>query len=230
MVGAPAFHQIAKKKGTTVFIASLYEINKILEERRAAEASILVSQVGEPEPSEEEIIKRTLLKEYHDLWDVFSKRESDQMPPSRPNDYRIELEGDNNIGYGPLYRMSTEELEAARQYILDNLDKGFIEACNSPFASPILMAQKPGGGLRFCVDYRKLNAITKKDRYPLPLIDEVLERISQAKIFTKLDIRQGFHRLRMHPDSEDLTAFRSRYGTYKYKVLPFGLTNGPAAF
>ena len=80
------------------------------------------------------------------------------------------------------------------------------------------------------MDYRKLNAITKKNQYPLPLIDEMLERLSRAKYFTKLDIRQAFHKIRIHPDSEDLTTFRTRYGSYKYRVVPFGLTNGPATF
>jgi len=80
------------------------------------------------------------------------------------------------------------------------------------------------------VDYRKLNAITRKDRYPLPLIEETLARIAKAKYFTKIDIRQAFHRIRMHPDAEELTTFRSRYGAYKFKVLPFGLTNGPSTF
>ena len=83
---------------------------------------------------------------------------------------------------------------------------------------------------RFCIDFRKLNAITRKDRYPLPLIDETLARFSRAKIFTKLDIRQAFHRIRMDPTAEDLTTFRTRYGAYKCKVLPFGLTNGPATY
>ena len=80
------------------------------------------------------------------------------------------------------------------------------------------------------MDYRKLNSIMKKDRYPLPLIDELMQRLGKAKIFTKLDIRQGFHRIRISSESEDLTTFRTRYGTYKYWVVPFGLTNGPAAF
>ncbi|EKV17510.1 hypothetical protein PDIP_31580 [Penicillium digitatum Pd1] len=92
------------------------------------------------------------------------------------------------------------------------------------------MAKKPNGGLRFCVDFRRLNAITKKDCYPLPLIDEVLQRTSKAKIYTKLDIQQGFHRIRLTPGAEDLTTFRTRYGSFKYKVTPFGLTNGPATF
>jgi hypothetical protein len=156
------------------------------------------------------------------------------MPPTRPCDHRIDLEEGtvpkDVIGYTPLWKQTTEELEAAKQYIVENLGKGFIAPGNAPFASPFLMARKPGGGLRFCVDYRKLNAVTKKDRYPLPLVDELMQRLGKAKVFTKLDIRQGFHRIRMSPEAEDLTTFRTRYGTFKYKVMPFGLTNGPATF
>jgi hypothetical protein len=126
--------------------------------------------------------------------------------------------------------MNAEELEAAREYILDNLYKGFIIPSNAPFASPILMAEKLGGGLCFCINYCKLNAIMYKDHYPLPLINEILERISKAKIFTKLDIRQGFHWIRMDLALEDLTTFRLRYGSFKYKVMPFGLTNRLATF
>ena len=90
--------------------------------------------------------------------------------------------------------------------------------------------KKPSGTLRFCVDYRKLNNLTRKDRYPLPLISETLGRLSKAKVYTKLDIRQAFHRIRMDPDSEELTTFRTRYGAYKCKVLLEGLTNGPATY
>ena len=114
--------------------------------------------------------------------------------------------------------------------MVDNLYKGFIEASNAPFASPVLFVKKPDGSLRFCVDYRKLNAITKRDQHPLPLIDETLARVAKAVVFTKLDIRQAFHRIRMDKLSELLTTFKTRYGTYKYKVLPFGLTNGPATY
>src|SRR6266487_5853467 len=126
--------------------------------------------------------------------------------------------------------MTQEELLVVKEYLLDNLDKGFIEPSQAPFAAPVLFVRKPDGSLRFCIDYRKLNALTCKDRYPLPLIDETLARISRAKVFTKLDIRQAFHRIRMAPDSEELTTFRTRYGAYKCKVLPFGLTNGPATY
>ena len=224
VIGAAGFHRTASRKGNTVFVTSIAEIDAILADRNAENPL---------ESEEDEIaqIKQTLPPQYHDMVDVFQKQKSDELPPLREgHNAKIELTESNNINYGPLYKMSAEELEAVRQYIVDNLGKGFIEPSTAPFASPILMAEKPGGGLRFCVDYRKLNAITRKDRYPIPLINEVLERISHAKIFTKLDIRQGFHRLRMDPESEELTTFRSRFGSFKYKVMPFGLTNGPAIF
>ncbi len=94
-----------------------------------------------------------------------------------------------------------------KQYLIDNLSKGFIIDSQAPFAAPILFVRKANGGLRFYVDYHKLNAITQKDRYPLPLIDETLARISKAHIFTKLDIHQAFHYVRIDPASKDLTTF-----------------------
>jgi hypothetical protein len=218
LIGGAGFQRHLKDKRSETFITSLSEIEKALEDKRQAE------------DIEEREIKDQLPERYHQFADVFSKIQSDELPQRKEYDHRIELEREVELGYCPLYRMTAEELEAAKEYILENLDKGFIVPSNAPFASPILMAKKPGGGLRFCVDYRKLNALTRKDRYPLPLIDEVFERISKAKIFTKLDIRQGFHRIRMHKDSSDLTTFRCRYGTFKYEVMPFGLTNGPATF
>jgi transposase InsO family protein len=223
-IGGVGFHRIAKKEKTKVFEVSIAQIESILDEKRNPTPELTRDE-------EMDNLRKTLPPEYHDLIEVFVKSNSDELPPYREGfDAKIDLTETNSIGYGPLYKMSTEELEAVHAYILENLDKGFIEPSKAPFASPILMAEKPGGGLRLCVDYRKLNALTRKDRYPIPLIDEVLERVSKAKFFTKLDIRQGFHRLRMDPDSEELTSFRSRYGSYKYKVLPFGLTNGPAIF
>ena len=93
-----------------------------------------------------------------------------------------------------------------------------------------MFIKKPNGGLRLYINYRKLNQLTRKDQYPLPLMDEIFARLSKAKIFTKLDIRQVFYRIRIDPDSEELTSFRTRYNSYKYKVLPFGLTNGPAIY
>jgi hypothetical protein len=152
------------------------------------------------------------------------------MPPHQTYNHKIVLENDTVLSHSPLYNHSAKELEALKAYLVDNLAKGFIESSQAPFGAPILFVKKPNGSLRLCVDYRKLNALTRKDRYPLPLIDETLARMAAAKVYTKLDIRQAFNRIRMDPDSEELTTFRSRYGSYKCKVLPFGLANGPATY
>ncbi|KAI7969145.1 hypothetical protein EIK77_006050 [Talaromyces pinophilus] len=220
LIGAAGFNRSMKSKENEVFITSLSKIKKAIEDKE---------RPGEDHLEEEEI-KQHLPEWYHEFTDVFSKIKSDKLPERKKYNHKIELEKEVELGYCPLYHMSTEELQAAKDYIMENLDKGFIVPSNAPFTSPILIAKKPRGGLRFCVDYRQLNAITRKDRYPLPLIDKVFERISQAKIFTKLDIRQGFHRIHMHKDSSDLTTFRCQYRTFKYKVMPFRLTNGPATF
>ena len=222
-IGAAGFRRNLKQTGTVAFVTSLYEIDRILEEKQSQ---------TDKELTDEQLLDSKLPGQYQDLRSFFSKADSDTLPPHRPYDHQIELEGgtETALSYSPLRKQSTDELLATKQYIVDHLEKGFIEASQAPFAAPILFVRKPSGGLRFCVDFRKLNAITRKDRYPLPLLEETLARISKAKIFTKLDIRQAFYRIRMHPDSEDLTTFRTRYGTYKYKVLPFGLTNGPATW
>lgn len=120
------------------------------------------------------------------------------------------LDGTLAPGYCPLYKQSLEELTVCKDYIMEKLSLGFFEPILAPFTSPVLMARMPNGKLRFCVDYRRLNTLTKKDRYPLPLTDELLQRVSHAKIFTKLDIRRGFHRIRLHLDAEDLSTFRTR--------------------
>lgn len=218
-ISAVSFYMHARRDKHAVFSTSLYELDRAIEALEDSDDAATLEEV------------RTILPtRYRSYEDVFSKAASNRLPPHRSYDHQIQLETDNSLGYSPLYHQSPTELQAVKQYLIDNLNKGFIEASQAPFASPILFVKKPNGSLRFCIDYRKLNALTRKDRYPLPLIDETLARISGAKIFTKLDIRQAFHRIRIHPDSEDLTTFRTRYGAYKCKVLPFGLTNGPATY
>jgi transposase InsO family protein len=220
-ISASAFNMQSRRCENTSFSTSLYELDRLIEERET---------LGKDDDVTVEEIRSKVPVQSQAYAEVFSKAASDRLPLHRLYDHRIQLESENTLGYSPLWHQSTEELKAIKQYLLDNLDKGFIESSQAPFASPTLFVKKPNGSLRFCVDYRKLNLLSRKDRYPLPLIDETLARISQAKIFTKLDIRQAFHRIRIHPDSEELTTFRTRYGAYKYKVLPFGLTNGPATY
>lgn len=117
-----------------------------------------------------------------------------------------------------------------REYLDLLLKKGYIRPSQSLAGSPVLFVPKPGGKLRLCVDYRSLNDITIKDRYPLPRIDELRDRLSGARFFTKLDLRDGYHLIRIKEGHKWKTAFRTRYGLYKYLVMPFGLTNAPATF
>ncbi|GAA5907915.1 hypothetical protein JCM5296_006131 [Sporobolomyces johnsonii] len=129
-----------------------------------------------------------------------------------------------------VFSKATVELEVLADYIQKNLRSGFIRPSTSPIGAPILFIKKKDGTLRLCVDYRKLNSVTRKNRYPLPLIDETLNRLSGAAYFTKLDLRNGYHQLRIAEGDEWKTAFRTRYGHFEYQVMPFGLTNAPAAF
>ncbi|KAJ6436324.1 mRNA 3 end-processing YTH1 [Purpureocillium lavendulum] len=167
---------------------------------------------------------------YHEFLKVFDQSEADKLPPHRDCDHEIQLQPGTTPPHGPLYSMSEDELVVLRKFLQENLDKGFIRASTSPAASPVLFAKKPGGGLRFCVDYRGLNAITIKNRYPLPLIQETLSQLSQAKYFTKLDVVAAFNRIRIKEGQEWMTAFNTRYGLFESLVMPFGLSNAPATF
>ena len=219
-IGAHPFHMLSKKPGHEIFTISLRDLDQTL----TPPAPIKIKVDKDVNPA-------TILPvEYHEFLDVFSRKESEVLPPHRPYDHKIELKPGCEPPCGPLYGMSREENLELRKYLEENLEKGFIRASKSPAASPVLFVKKPGGGLRFCVDYRGLNEITIKNRYPLPLISETLNRLSKAVIFSKLDIIAAFNRLRMAKGEEWKTAFRTRYGLFESLVLPFGLCNGPASF
>ena len=175
--------------------------------------------------------KTVVPEEYHEFLDVFSKEASDTLSPHSKYDHQIRLpEGYRDHGHSALSKMSEPNLQFVKKFLEEHLKKGFIEASSAPCSSRIMLAAKPGEGIRFCVDYRRLNELTKKDAYPIPLIEETLAQLKNAKLFTKIDIRQAFHKLRMAADSEDYTTFASRFGAFKWKVLPFGLTGGPASW
>ena len=126
--------------------------------------------------------------------------------------------------------MSVTKLKEVKRYLLDNLNKGFIKPSQSPFTALVLFVKKANRSLRFCIDYQKLNQLTRKDWYLIPLLNETLTCLGRAKVFTKLDIRQAFYCIQIDSDSEELTTFCTRYGAYKCKVLPFRLTNRPVTY
>ena len=180
----------------------------------------------EPDPEELKHVPSKL----HHRWLAFSKRQTRTIRPNSEYDHAIEIEEGKKIPNLPIYNLSGRELEILREYLAAAQEKGWIRPSKSPVGAPILFVPKSDGIMRFCVDYRGLNKVTIKDRYPIPLVSEMLDRLSKAAIYTKLDLRDAYHRLRIREGDEWKTAFKTRYGHYEYNVMPFGLANAPATF
>ena len=186
--------------------------------------------IAEKRTKDKQQIRNLVPREYHDYITLFEEEERKDLPPHRHNDHKIELDPTKDIPNKKLYPMKEKELEELRDYLGKNLSRGWIRESDSPAGAPILFVKKKDGSLRLCVDYRGLNAVTKKDRYPLPLIGEALDRLSTAKYYTKLDIKDAYHNIRIRNGDEWKTAFKTRYGLFEYTVMPFGLTNAPTTF
>jgi hypothetical protein len=155
--------------------------------------------------------KSIMSSEYHDFLDVFFKKKTDILSSHKKHDHRIKLKKshESKHEYASLYNLSENELLLIKKYLKEHLDKKFIESSTASYASLILFAKKSDEELRFCVDYRKLNAITKKNKYSISLIVETIARLFKAKWMTKIDIRHAFNRIRMHfKENENLITFR----------------------
>ncbi|KAL0540235.1 hypothetical protein IC582_024468 [Cucumis melo] len=164
-----------------------------------------------------------------DYPDVFPE-ELPGLPPHREVEFAIELEPDTvPISRAP-YRMAPAELKELKVQLQELLDKGFIRPSVSPWGAPILFVKKKDGSMRLCIDYRELNKVTVKNRYPLPRIDDLFDQLQGATVFSKIDLRSGYHQLRIKDGDVPKTTFRSRYGHYEFIVMSFGLTNAPAVF
>ena len=162
---------------------------------------------------------------------AFNREDANRLPPHRPGlDHQIDLIDNSEPPNMPLYEMSREQLLVLRKTLVELLDNGFIRASSSPAGAPVIFVKKPGGGLRFCVDYRGLNAVSKKDSYPLPLIGETLKLIASAKWVSNVDVISAFHRVRIKEGDEAKTAFKTRLGSYEWLVTPFGLCGAPSTF
>ncbi|GJR97578.1 pol protein [Tanacetum coccineum] len=165
----------------------------------------------------------------HEFADVFPD-ELPGLPLAREIEFGIELiPGAEPISKAP-YRMAPVELKELKEQLQEMLENGFIRPSVSPWGAPVLFVKKKDGSMRLCIDYRELNRITIRNRYPLPRIDDLFDQLQGAKYFSKIDLRSGYHQLRVREQDISKTAFRTRYGHYEFLVMPFGLTNAPAVF
>ncbi|MBW0568353.1 hypothetical protein O181_108068, partial [Austropuccinia psidii MF-1] len=158
----------------------------------------------EEDPEEIETVLKVFPPAYHKYLDVFFKVKAEKLPPHRACDHHIEFE--------------------------ENVEKGFIRPSSSSTGAPVLFVKKKDGGLRLCVDYCKLNAVTRKNRFPVSPMNKLLTVFKGSTIFSKIDLRGAYSLLTIKEGDGHLTAFRTKYGSYEYLVMPFGLTNAPASF
>ena len=152
------------------------------------------------------------------------------LPPQRVVDFGIKLHPGTSPISMTLHMMTPVEVQELRVQLQELLDKGFIRLSISPWGAPVLFAKKKDKTFRLFIDYRQLNWVTIKNRYPLPRIDDLFDHLRVARVYSKINLRTGYHQLRVRDTDIPKTAFRTRYGYFEFTVMPFGLTNAPAAF
>ena len=168
--------------------------------------------------------------EYHEFANVFSKTKAETLSPHHPYNLKINLEEGAQPLVGPIYSLSASEQEALKEFIEENLNTGFIRPTSFPHDALVLFVKKKDSSLRLCVDFCGLNYISKKNRYPLPLISNLLDSPRKARVYSKIDLCHAYHLVCIADGDEWKTAFRTHYGSFKWSVMPFGLTNTPAVF
>jgi hypothetical protein len=178
-----------------------------------------------PEGFVPETKMQALLGEYEDVFAELSG-----LPPERDSGHTIPLEPGHQPPAKRMYRLSPSEQEEVRKQVTDLLAKGYIEPSRSPFGAPVIFVAKADGTLRMCLDYRALNKITVKRRYPMPNITDLFDQLQGARVFSSLDLQQGYYQIRITPEDVEKTALLTPLGQFHFKVLCFGLTNVPATF
>ncbi|KAK8625988.1 hypothetical protein V6N13_133643 [Hibiscus sabdariffa] len=203
-------------------VVSALEAQRLMDDSCQAYLSyVMNSNMGEARPRD--------IRTVCDFPGVFPE-ELPGLPPDREVEFVIETHADSApVSISP-YRMAPKELKELKTQLQELLDRGFIRPSTSPWGAPVLFVKKKDESLRMCIDYRQLNKMTVKNKYPLPRIDDLFDQLEGATVFSKIDLRSGYYQLKVKEQDVLKTAFRTRYGHYEFLVMPFGLTNAPAAF
>ncbi|GAU35508.1 hypothetical protein TSUD_155390 [Trifolium subterraneum] len=212
----------AESRALTALLQNTHQLIQYLgAENKCFSIMFTISSESSLSPSDIPIVREYL--------DVFPE-EINSLPPEREIEFSIDLvPGSQPISVAP-YKMSPLELRELKSQLEDLLQKHFIRPSVSPWGAPVLLVKKKDGTMRLCIDYRQLNKVTIKNKYLLPRIDDLLDQLRGATIFSKIDLRSGYHQIRIRTSDVSKTAFRTRYGHYEFLVMPFGLTNAPAVF
>jgi hypothetical protein len=237
LLNAASFFAQASKERLTVFAARLDIIPAIGDTLPTVSISAVLND-KDYQQSGIQIDDRGVPLRYSQFSDVFApKSESPRpLPPHRSYDLAIDLvkNADGSLAALPsaskVYPISPAEEKILSDYIQTSLARGWIRHSSSPIASPCFFVKKPNGGFRLCIDYRAINNITVKNKYPLPLVSDLVSKLQKARIFTHLDLPDAYHLVRIKAGDEWKTAFRCKFGHFEYNVVSFGLSNAPAAF
>ncbi|GKC65079.1 putative reverse transcriptase domain-containing protein [Tanacetum coccineum] len=187
---------------------------------------VFVVQVMEKKSDEKRLEDIPVVREFPEVF----PEDLPGLPPVRQVEFQIDLiPGATPVARAP-YRLAPSEMQELSDQLQELADRGFIRPSTSPWGAPVLFVKKKDGSFRMCIDYRELNKLTIKNRYPLPRIDDLFDQLQGSSVYSKIDLRSGYHQLRVRDEDIPKTAFRTRYGHYEFQVMPFGLTNAPAVF
>ncbi|GJU30610.1 putative nucleotidyltransferase, ribonuclease H [Tanacetum coccineum] len=219
-------HESRNKRGTRLNIISCTKAQKyLLQGCHVFLAHITIKETGD-KSKKKQLQDVPIVKNFPEVF----PEDLPGLPPTRQVEFHIDLvPGAAPVARAP-YRLAPSEMKELADQLQELSDKGFIRPSSSPWGAPVLFVKKKDGSLRMCIDYRELNKLTVKNRYPLPRIDDLFDQLQGSSVYSKIDLRSGYHQLRVREEDISKTAFRTRYGHYEFQVMPFGLTNAPAVF